>query len=42
MIFLLAGVAECPFTFTHFYAKKWFRVLWWIAVAMTIAGFFTR
>jgi len=39
MIFLLAGAAECPFAFAHLYAKPWFRVLWWIAVAMTIAGF---
>ena len=40
MIFLLAGAAECPFAFTYLYARRWFRVFWWIAIAMTIAGFF--
>ena len=40
VIFVLAGAAECPFAFTYLYARKWFRVSWWIAIAMTIAGFF--
>jgi hypothetical protein len=39
VIFLLAGAAACPFAFTHLWERKWFRVLWWIAIAMTIAGF---
>ena len=40
--FLLAGGAACPFAFTHLWASKWFRALWWIAIAMTIAGIFNH
>jgi hypothetical protein len=37
--FILAGAAESPFAFTHLWERKWwFRVLWWIAIAMVIAG----
>jgi hypothetical protein len=38
VIFLMAGAAECPYAFAHFWARKWFRVFWWIAIAMTIVG----
>jgi hypothetical protein len=40
--FLLAGAAACPFAFTHLWPRKWFRVLWWIAIAAIIGGFFNR
>jgi hypothetical protein len=37
--FMLAGAAASPFAFTHLWERKWFRVLWWTAIAMVIAGF---
>jgi hypothetical protein len=38
VIFLMAGAAESPHTFAYFWAWKWFRMFWRIALAMTIVG----
>jgi hypothetical protein len=40
--FILAGAAAAPFAFTHLWAKKWFRVIWWIAIAMAIRSVMYR
>ena len=39
-IFLLAGAAAAPFAFSYLWTtKRWFRIIWWVAILYIIGGF---
>lgn len=40
-LLLMAGAMSCPWAFERYWAKRWFRVLWWISLFM-IAGSWLR
>lgn len=39
-IMLIAGALAAPYTFQVYWQKRWFKVLWWIAIVMVLGGSF--
>ena len=35
---MVAGAAACPFAFSALWAKRWFKIIWWIGVLMMLGA----
>lgn len=38
----VAGPVVAPLAFRHAWTKKWFRILWWVAIVLVVVGFISQ